>query len=118
MTVTIDKFGRVLIPKPVRDRLGLTAGAELALDVHTAGDGAPALELRAVPDEPALVREGGLLVHTGRLDPAAHDLDAFLAAQRDKRTRRVAGLDADGAFAGRSGGRSSGDRPAPDPAAR
>ena len=97
MNVTIDKFGRVLIPKPVRDRLGLTAGAELALDVHTAGDGAPALELRAVPDEPALVREDGLLVHTGRLDPAAHDLDAFLAAQRDERTRHLAGFDSAGA---------------------
>ena len=49
MTVTIDKFGRVLIPKPLRDQLGLQPGAELSLDVHAGGDGAPALELRAVP---------------------------------------------------------------------
>ena len=97
MTVTIDKFGRVLIPKPVRDRLGLTAGAELALDVHTAGDGAPALELRAVPDaddpEGGLVRVNGRLVHNGR---ATGDLDTsqILRDIYDERARRHAGLDA------------------------
>ena len=97
MTVTLDKFGRVLIPKPLRDRLGLAPGAELSLDVATGGDGAPALELRAVPDEPLLVREGGLLVYTGELDPSAHDIVAFIKGQRDARTRRLAGLDAAGA---------------------
>jgi len=32
MRVSIDKAGRVVIPKPVRERLGLSAGQELELD--------------------------------------------------------------------------------------
>ncbi|MCC5951583.1 MAG: AbrB/MazE/SpoVT family DNA-binding domain-containing protein [Acidimicrobiia bacterium] len=34
MMVSIDKAGRIVIPKPVRDRLDLTAGTELALEVE------------------------------------------------------------------------------------
>ncbi len=36
MTVTIDKFGRVLIPKHVRTRIGLQAGDQLELEVSDA----------------------------------------------------------------------------------
>ena len=93
MTVTIDKFGRVLIPKPLRDRLGLEPGAELVLDVLTGGDGAPALELRAVPDAPPLVRKNGRLVYTGAIDPEGHDIVAFIKAQRLARAGRVAGTE-------------------------
>ena len=93
MTVTIDKSGRILIPKTLRDRLGLAAGVELEIDVHDAGDGAPAIELRAVSAdaEDALVREGRLLVHNGR---PAGDLDVvrLLREQRAARTPHHAGL--------------------------
>lgn len=92
MTVTIDKFGRVLIPKSLRDQLGLAAGAELSLDVQTGGDGAPALELRAVPDAPPLVRKNGRLVYTGAIDSEGQDVVAFLQAQRLARTRHLAGM--------------------------
>lgn len=33
MTVTIDKFGRILIPKSVRDILGVKSGYDLKLDI-------------------------------------------------------------------------------------
>ena len=92
MTVTIDKFGRVLIPKPLRDQLGLAAGAELSLDVQTGGDGAPSLELRAVPDAPPLVRKNGRLVYTGAID-GGQDIVAFIREQRLARTRHLAGVD-------------------------
>lgn len=93
MNVTIDKSGRVLIPKQLRDRLGFAPGTELVLNVHDTGDGAPALEIRAVRDEPLLAREGNLLVYTGTLEPGAENVLDFIKAQRDKRTRRLAGLD-------------------------
>ena len=92
MTVTIDKFGRVLIPKPLRDQLGLAAGAELSLDVQTGGDGAPALELRAVPDVPSLALRNGRLVYTGPVDSEGHDIVAFLQSQRLARARHLAGV--------------------------
>ena len=98
MTVTIDKFGRVLIPKPLRDQLGLKAGAELSLDVHTGGDGAPALELRAVPD--ADDADGGLVHANGRLVHSGHptgdmDVARILREEREGRALRHAGLDPD-----------------------
>ena len=99
MNVTIDKFGRVLIPKALRDQLGLQPGAELSLDVHEGGDGAPALELRAVPDpddpDGGLSYVDGVLVHNGRLAPEGQDLVAFIKSQREARDLRNAGLNPD-----------------------
>lgn len=34
MMVSMDRAGRIVIPKPVRDRLALAAGTELNLDVE------------------------------------------------------------------------------------
>ena len=95
MTVTIDKFGRVLIPKPLRDRLGLRPGTPLELGVRDVGDGAPALELRPGAGQSALVREGPLLVHQGRLAEADLDVAEILRRQREERARRHAGSDED-----------------------
>ena len=96
MTVTLDKFGRILIPKPLRDQLGLAPGAELALDVHHGGDGGPSIELRAIPDandpEGGLIRVNGRLLHNGR--PAGDmDVARILREQYEARARRHAGLD-------------------------
>lgn len=71
MKVTIDAAGRLVIPKQVRARLGLEAGAELELDevgdhvelraagrevwLAEASDGRPVL--RAQPDAPRLTDE-------------------------------------------------------------
>ena len=63
MRTTIDKAGRIVVPKPMRDELGLTGGQEVeitARDGHLEVDMAPVamrLEdhdgaIRAVPSEP------------------------------------------------------------------
>jgi AbrB family looped-hinge helix DNA binding protein len=52
MHVSIDSAGRVVVPKPLRDELGLTPGTPLEIDVV---DGH--LELSA-PHEPAKLVEG------------------------------------------------------------
>jgi len=57
MTVTIDAAGRIVIPKAIRDREGLTAGTELEIRAENGR-----IEL-AVPYAPSrLERRNGLLV--------------------------------------------------------
>ena len=83
MVITIDRAGRIVVPKSLRERFNLVAGAEL--EMVAAGD---CLQLRRVDAEPALVRKQGILVHHGA---ARTDLDvaAFIRAERDARSRRV-----------------------------
>lgn len=50
MRTTIDKAGRIVVPKPIRERLQLTGGAEVEIDE---GDGI--VEIRPVAGEIDLV---------------------------------------------------------------
>lgn len=75
--VTVDRFGRVLIPKRFRDRLGLAPGSELRIRIE--GD---ALVLAPRSLEASLVEENGLLVHTG--EPTG-DLESALQTTREDR---------------------------------
>lgn len=57
MRATIDAGGRVVVPKAVRERLGLTPGAEVELVERDSS-----LEITPVPTEMRLVEEGGAVV--------------------------------------------------------
>lgn len=57
MRVAIDGAGRLVVPKSVRDRLGVVGPAELEL---VEGDGQ--LVLRALPGEVGILERDGLLV--------------------------------------------------------
>jgi len=61
MILRLDKSGRVVLPKPLRQRLGLRVGA--TLEAKEAGNGLLLLPLRR---QPALIERDGLLVHTGK----------------------------------------------------
>lgn len=76
--LTIDKAGRIVVPKAFRDQLRLRPGAELEL--IDAGDH---LELRPVERGPALVREGKWWVHTGTAEPGV--LDDAIRRHRNER---------------------------------
>ncbi len=89
MTVTIDKFGRVLIPKPLRDRLGLEPGTTLSLGVREGGDGAPTLELQAETDDSAFVRKNGRLIYVGEIDD--FDVVEAIREQRRERSQKLMG---------------------------
>ena len=84
MTITIDRAGRIVVPKSLRERFNLVAGTEL--EIEASGE---CLQLRKVGAEPALVRKKGILVHRGG---ARVDLDvaAFIRAERESRSRRIA----------------------------
>jgi AbrB family looped-hinge helix DNA binding protein len=47
MRTTIDRAGRIVVPKPLRDALGLTGGEELEINVRE--DGRLELEVPATP---------------------------------------------------------------------
>jgi AbrB family looped-hinge helix DNA binding protein len=60
MTLTIDKSGRIVVPKSLRERLGLKPGTELEVLEHNDG-----ICLRILEQQPALVKIDGLWVHRG-----------------------------------------------------
>ena len=57
METTIDGAGRVVVPKPLRDALGLAAGARVDITVYGSG-----LQLVPAGRTAALVEEDGRLV--------------------------------------------------------
>jgi AbrB family looped-hinge helix DNA binding protein len=60
METTIDSVGRIVVPKPLRDALGLAAGSTVDISRYGAG-------LQLVPSgrTARLVEESGVLVATG-----------------------------------------------------
>jgi AbrB family looped-hinge helix DNA binding protein len=61
MKLHLDKSGRVVLPKPLRQRLGLRAGT-----TFEAIEAAEGLLLRPVTERPSLIVRNGFLVHTGQ----------------------------------------------------
>jgi AbrB family looped-hinge helix DNA binding protein len=60
----IDKSGRIVVLKPLRERLGLKPGTELEVMDHQGG-----VLLRTVEERPALIKVEGLWVHRGVAQP-------------------------------------------------
>jgi AbrB family looped-hinge helix DNA binding protein len=81
---TLDPFGRVVIPKSVRVRLGLEAGAVLEVD-----ESDDTIVLRPVSDEAPLRREGGVLVFGGVALAPLEDAVGRLRGERQARLGRL-----------------------------
>jgi AbrB family looped-hinge helix DNA binding protein len=90
MTLKIDKAGRVVLPKPVLDRLGLRGGSDLELLETAEG-----VILKSAVRRPSLIRKGRFLVHAGEL-PDGYDLVKAVGEARDARARRIWGLNSAG----------------------
>lgn len=85
-TTRLDHFGRVVIPKPIRDDLGLDPGTEL--DVANE-DGR--IVMRSTQDEARLEVRDGILVHVG--GRATGDMTNIIEKVRDERIRHILGMD-------------------------
>ena len=85
--VEIDKAGRIVVPKKLRDELHLTPGTRLK--VERSGD---TLVLEQDLPEPELKMIDGLWVMAGGPRLAAEDVNALIDEQRERRMRYVAGL--------------------------
>ena len=86
-TVEIDKAGRIVVPKKMRDALHLTPGTRLK--VERSGD---TLMLEQDLPEPKLEMIDGLWVMTGGPRLTVEDVNAMIDEQRERRMRYVAGL--------------------------
>ncbi len=83
MDVKIDKSGRIVVPKPLRDRLGLKPNMEL--EVQEQADG---VFLRVPTPKPTMVNVEGLWVHQGTAHANA-DWARVLEDVREERLRAV-----------------------------
>lgn len=86
MTLKMDKAGRVILPKPLRDRLGLREGSDLEITEIPEG-----LVLKPAEQRPSLVKKQGLWVYTGEL-PSGFDIVKAVRDDREDRIRKLAGL--------------------------
>jgi len=87
MKLTLDKMNRLVVPKAVRDRYGLTTGDELELTLEADG-----IRMRPAKPTSPLTEKEGVLLCASEVPAAAWDIPAFIDAQRGQRASHVTGL--------------------------
>jgi len=83
MELRIDRAGRIVVPKPLREKLGLTPDTEI--EALEQPDG---LLLRRLGQRPSMIKVDGLWVHQGAAQPNAN-WDGVLAEVREERINSV-----------------------------
>jgi len=81
METTLDKFGRVVIPKRVREDLGLQPGAVLKINQDE-----QKIFMEPVHKEPRMVVKKGVLVFQGT---ATGDIEGTIKDHRQKRLSKA-----------------------------
>jgi AbrB family looped-hinge helix DNA binding protein len=80
--ISIDKAGRVVLPKSLREKMRVEAGDDLL--VETEGD---RITLRPIRQEAPLVKEFGIWVYQG--EPSDSSIPDLIDAEREKRIREL-----------------------------
>jgi AbrB family looped-hinge helix DNA binding protein len=84
--LTLDKAGRVVIPKSFRDELHLSSGD--SLEIESQGD---EFILRPVREEATMFKEDGMwVIKTGK-PLTVEDVNAALESVREERHRQILG---------------------------
>ena len=81
METTLDRFGRIIIPKNVREDMGLEAGAVLQIEKQGGK-----IVLQPLQGEPQVVEKKGVLVFTGG---AVGDVGSALHEHRRSRLKKI-----------------------------
>lgn len=81
MVTTLDKFGRVIIPKKFREHLGINSGTTL----NISEDGAR-IVIEPVQEKEPVIDKNGILVFTGKLDGKMGD---FIQKDRNQRIKKL-----------------------------
>ena len=82
METTLDRFGRVVIPKRLREDLGLHPGSVLQIKQDDRK-----IFIEPVHEEPRIVVKKGVLVYQG---VATGDIDSVIKDQRKERLNKAA----------------------------
>ncbi len=89
MEVTIDRFGRILIPKKIREELALEPGTPICLEMVNG-------TLTLSPKYTRLVEQkiGNLIVFDlpGSEEPVDFDIVELIKESREERDKKVSGL--------------------------
>jgi AbrB family looped-hinge helix DNA binding protein len=83
MEVRIDKAGRIVVPKPLRERLGFRPDTELEAIEQPEG-----VLLKRIEQRPSMVKVDGLWVHQGSPEPGAN-WERILEDVREERIESV-----------------------------
>ena len=83
-TVDIDKAGRIVLPKPLRDQLQLEAGA--TLEIETSGE---AITLRPLRGQAPLRKKQGVWVFRSGEPLTAETVEETLRELRDNRHKQL-----------------------------
>jgi len=83
MNLKIDRAGRIVLPKKVRDRLRLRPGSNLQLEEHPEG-----LVLRPAAQRPSMIKRDGLWVHMGKA-PRGFNWNDMIDEDRDERIKDI-----------------------------
>lgn len=92
MEVQIDDYGRIVIPKEVRERLGIESGSALEIRVEADEETGGSITLEPKRQKPALQEKGELMVHTGDLTEESFDVVEQIRSDRHDRARKHARL--------------------------
>jgi AbrB family looped-hinge helix DNA binding protein len=85
MIVKIGKAGRIVLPRPVRERFHLREGSELEIEERSDG-----LILRPLEQQPSMIRKNGVWVHPGKVS-RDFDWDVAVDAIREERIMDTSG---------------------------
>jgi AbrB family looped-hinge helix DNA binding protein len=83
MELRIDKAGRIVVPKPLRERLGFKPDTELVAIEQPEG-----VLLKRAEQRPSMVKVDGLWVHQGSAEPGAN-WERILEDVREERIESV-----------------------------
>ena len=83
----LDRFGRIVIPKRVRDHLDLRAGSQIRIEETEDG-----IVLKPIYGEPNLIEKDGVLVFSGA---AVGDIEDALRENRTERSSAIVGKSED-----------------------
>lgn len=81
METQIDKFGRVVIPKTVRDHLGLKTGSVLYIEEHNHD-----IVLKVAEHVQQIKMKNGIAVYMGR---AVDDIESAISQERENRLDKL-----------------------------